>query len=790
MAQVINTNIASLNAQRNLNRSQGQLATSLQRLSSGMRINSAKDDAAGLAISERFTAQIRGLNQAVRNSNDGISLAQTAEGALGEVTNNLQRVRELAIQAVNATNSASDRAAMQQEVTQLIEEIDRVATQTNFNGVKLLDGSFTAQTFQVGANVGETISVSSIADTTAAGLNLSNGVATRTSTAVGSAALVAGDLTINGFDVGAVAADAKDIADAIAAAASTVTATATNSQTLAFGTVTGTALAATTSGAAASFTDIVVDAAVATTSATGTGFADIVVDAAIPTDSTVSGAFTDTVQSNGATLTLTIDGISVIDFTDAGTNYDAADAQSDINTFITNNSGYSIVSGTVAGGDLVIRKADGTDMAVVEGGSLTGAAGFAGAFVATHTGGTVADAPVAYRLQIDGADVINTTVGVGTDLTEAELDTAINDFMTANSSAYSKTGSLAGGNLVISKTDGTDMTVTQTGAGLTGLTGTSTNGTPADPTVNYVLNVDGTDIINQAITAGNDLTAGDVDTAVNSFISGSSGAYTKTGTFAGGDLVISKADGSDMTITETGANAVSGSFEATHTGGDSLVAPAYSFTLDGTTLDLSAAIAGNDAVVTGDELATAISAVSGFTASFASGNLTIAKTDGSNFTLAEAGADSTGSEGLATATTTTYRGTVALTSTGENLVVGGTSPAKAGLTALTTAATGNTLTVETVSGANALITAIDTALNTVNGARATLGAIQNRFESVVTSLQTSSESLSAARSRIQDTDFASETANLTKAQILQQAGMAMMAQANQLPQGVLSLLQQ
>src|SRR5690606_11301669 len=140
MAQVINTNIASLNAQRNLNRSQGTLNTSLQRLSSGMRINSAKDDAAGLAISERFTSQIRGLNQAVRNSNDGISLSQTAEGALGEVTNNLQRIRELAVQSANATNSTSDRAAMQQEVSQLIAEIDRVATQTNFNGVNLLDG--------------------------------------------------------------------------------------------------------------------------------------------------------------------------------------------------------------------------------------------------------------------------------------------------------------------------------------------------------------------------------------------------------------------------------------------------------------------------------------------------------------------------------------------------------------------------------------------------------------------------------------------------------------------------
>src|SRR5215831_15375821 len=160
MALVINTNVMSLNAQRNITNSSSSLATALQRLSSGLRINSAKDDAAGLAISERFTSQIRGLNQAARNANDGISLAQVAEGALGSVDSNLQRMRELAVQSANSTNSASDRAALQQEVAQLITEIDRVATQTQFNGLNLLDGTFTAQQFQVGANAGQTITIS------------------------------------------------------------------------------------------------------------------------------------------------------------------------------------------------------------------------------------------------------------------------------------------------------------------------------------------------------------------------------------------------------------------------------------------------------------------------------------------------------------------------------------------------------------------------------------------------------------------------------------------------------
>lgn len=160
MPQIINTNISSLNAQRNLNTSQGDANQALERLSSGLRINSAKDDAAGLAISERFTSQVKGLNQAIRNSNDGISLAQVAEGALGESGNILQRIRELAVQSANATNSASDRRALQSEVNQLKQELERIATTTEFNGLKLLDGSFQAQKFQAGANENQTIAVS------------------------------------------------------------------------------------------------------------------------------------------------------------------------------------------------------------------------------------------------------------------------------------------------------------------------------------------------------------------------------------------------------------------------------------------------------------------------------------------------------------------------------------------------------------------------------------------------------------------------------------------------------
>ena len=247
MALVINTNVPSLNAQRNLDSSQSLAATSLQRLSSGLRINSAKDDAAGLAIADRFTAQINGLNQAARNAADGISLAQTAEGALSEVTSNLQRIRELAVQSANATNSSADRAALQNEVDQLVAEIDRVAGAANFNGVSLLDGSFSSQTFQVGASAGETITFDSIIDSRSVSLG-SNTLALG-GTVIGTQVASTGnngigaetDLTItttDGGTTGAIAYNANDsaaqIATAINSAASNIgiTATATNSVTL------------------------------------------------------------------------------------------------------------------------------------------------------------------------------------------------------------------------------------------------------------------------------------------------------------------------------------------------------------------------------------------------------------------------------------------------------------------------------------------------------------------------------------------------------------------------------
>jgi len=310
MPQFINSNIASLTAQRNLNSSQGDLNTSLQRLSSGLRINSAKDDAAGLAISERFTSQIRGLNQAQRNANDGVSLAQTAEGALQETANILQRVRELSIQSANSTNSAGDRAALNSEVNQLKQEIDRIAGTTEFNGLKLLDGSFTAQSFQVGANANQTISVSiagastnDLANNTVSGVNLTadNGTAATVDAAAtlpSANAITTQTLTVSGTlgsDTVAVTGgnSAFTVAAAISAKEATtgVTADATSTATLGSVSAAGTVTLTLGSGGTSS----TISAAVTTTDLS-----------ALSTEiNKKSGTTGITAEVSGGTLTLT-----------------------------------------------------------------------------------------------------------------------------------------------------------------------------------------------------------------------------------------------------------------------------------------------------------------------------------------------------------------------------------------------------------------------------------------------------------------------------------------------------
>jgi len=696
MAQTINTNVSSLNAQRNLNRSQGDLQTSLQRLSSGLRINSAKDDAAGLAISERFTTQIRGLTQASRNASDGISLAQTSEGDLAQITNNLQRVRELAVQSANATNSESDRAALQLEVSQLVAEIDRVASTSAFNGVKLLDGSFSAQQFQVGANAGETVSVESISSARTSAIGQVLTAAPGAGTAV-AGALTAGDLIINGNDVGAVAQDALAMANAISATSTNVSATATNVQTtIAFGDSIGTTAVPAT------------PTSLATGAITDGAFADA---AAVAEVYTATNALP--VSFNFATDQVSFD-----------VTVDGGAAQTvTLNTDLTDQAGFLAgINGQLTGAT-----------ASVVGGDLVITSGTAGA--------TSSIAVSAYDGDVDG----NTT--------------AIADFATGTA---------------------------------------TTPGAAAVADGAFAITLDGNAIYSEASSVGGTVTDAEVQTGLDTFLGTAAGAgYSITsGSFATNDLILAKADGTAATFTiannATTTPFVFGTATATGTPAIPVAAPTYTLDIDGNALNL--ATAGSDGTITGAEVAAEINALAGYTSSFAAGNLSITKDDGSNIVLTEAGADAAGAEGLALTGATTYYGNVTVTGINEDLVIAGTNVANAGLSIGTTTAVlaGTTIAntdISTVTGANAALASVDSALTNINSSRASLGAIQNRFESIVSSIATSTENLSAARSRILDADFASETAALTRNQILQQAGVSILSQANALPQLVLSLLQ-
>ena len=336
MGLTINTNVMSLNAQRNLGKSQSALANSMQRLSSGLRINSAKDDAAGLAISDRMTAQIRGLNQAVRNSNDGISLAQTAEGALQESTNILQRMRELSVQSANDTNTTSDRASLQSEVSQLQAELDRIATTTTFNGQRLLDGSFSGATFQVGANAGE---------------NITFGIASAKASSIGSIAEATGTEVAN--------AAAADITMAIGSG----TAVSIASSAGFTGDTYQDAVSAYAKSAA--INDAAIAGLTATASTTGT--------------QTV-GIFGGT---TGDTYSLSINGTAIYTGTDVSTAITVTDVRDAINL----SSDDTGVIASVSGGDLTLENADGSNIAVTESGT-----GFvAGTDGITVTGGDFAD---------------------------------------------------------------------------------------------------------------------------------------------------------------------------------------------------------------------------------------------------------------------------------------------------------------------------------------------------------------------------------------------------------------
>ena len=770
MPAIINTNIASLNAQRNLNTSQSALQTSLQRLSSGLRINSAKDDAAGMAISDRMTSQIRGNAQAARNANDGISLSQTAEGALAEVSNNLQRIRELAIQSANATNSASDRATLQAEVSQLLAEIDRVAQNTSFNGVKLLDGSFTAQTFQVGANgtANDRIQISSIANsrTTQLGGVGATSAATVTS-GVTTAALSAGDLTLNGQQVGASVAGAAPgqstssayaVANAINAVSPDSGVTATANAT----TVTGSAATDFTAIAADTFSinGINVGAVAAGTTAAGQG-ANLA--ASINAIATQTGVAASANATTGAVTLTANDGrdISIAFVSNAAdaatetTNRTTFLAQTGLATGTVGQQGVAAVAGTVITAGAVVTPpfagstlasgaltANGASIGAVTYGTAAYTAATAAAASTTDSanvtfaaGGLTSGSTYTFTVGGTGNTGVITLVGTGNETTDAQA------FRTAYAALGADT--LGGAAAILAttatKTFSLEVTSVRTAAEVTA--GVSSGFAVVAAT--------------SAIATSN--------AAVVSVSNGTLGTQASNGAqYSGQQFALAL---NTALAAATGGAAVNGT--ATFTAGTGAVS--Y---VAGSTDSLQIAIAGtatNGAAALATQ--TALSTATGLT---------------------------TGQLGLqaVAASAAANHGTVTLNSTSANgIVIGGAAVANAGLTTGTTAATTvssvsaiSAVDVSTASGATTALTAIDGALTTVNSARANLGAIQNRFSSVVSSLGTTVENLTASRSRIVDTDFAAETAQLTRAQILQQAGTAMLAQANAIPNTVLTLL--
>lgn len=455
MAAIINTNIASLNAQRNLTTSQSALSTALQRLSSGLRINSAKDDAAGLAISDRFTTQIRGLNQASRNASDGISLAQTAESALSELTNNLQRIRELAVQSANASNSSSDRTALDSEVQQRIAEINRIATQTSFNGQKVLDGTFGNALFQVGANVGETISVSlntsvktnslgsfvNQASTYAATVTPSGAATTGTYTAV------AGTLAYTGVDNNQIAASSLSLNGTAIKDSSLFTGSATGQ-----GNTSAYAKAAAINGSGISGVTATASNTVTLAAASGgaAGTSDFL-------DLTIG-------TGQALTYTLTINGQAVLN----------ASADTSIDTAVQSINAWSNTTGVVAsktsGGSLQLLAADGRNISVAE--SIATTAGTAGAATTTTVFGSLVSAATTaasrtQTLQYNGQLTLQSSSSVS--VTASGGGNATNIGLTAGTSVLTATGSLAGSS--VTSVTNANNTILAVDAALTSVSG-------------------------------------------------------------------------------------------------------------------------------------------------------------------------------------------------------------------------------------------------------------------------------------------------------------------------------
>ena len=640
MAMTINTNIISINAQRNLGLSGASLGTTMQRLSSGLRVNSAKDDAAGLAIAERMNGQARGLRVAARNANDGISLAQTAEGALGKMGDMLQRMRELAVQSSNATNSADDRKALQAEVAQLRSEIDRVAKTTSFNGQKILDGSFAGGVFQVGANAGDNITVGNITNAKANAL----GKAEYGSSV--SATVKAGDISnLDEIEAGTlsirVGADAAIDLGVIKEANS-------GSERL------GQVVAA-------------INAKTADTGVT-----------AFLVEGDVAGDYTVQLRSDNPEK-----GISLTGFTAAATGvgraasvgfstaaaaaYEALIGKIDALTAVGKTTLIANAAATGATAEISIWDVRGilADAGALSTAHLTGTRATA---IGPATGASGATQSFQNAVAAEGLSAVHAPGSPGTASSQATTLAAMVAWKAANNQGTTT-------DATPTPTNSTPANIDTVKAALTSLKSTLATQWEAQQTANLEA----------------------IETALGTALSAADGAAFDTA----------------LTTTGTGLT-------------DLLVD--IGLTLPGTVPTLTAASTPEELRAAKDILAADVN------------------------NLLNSGL------GITSAQVT------------EELGI-------------------DEIDIGTQSGAWAAIKHIDAAIDQVNSARADLGALQTRFEKSIENIDIMNENISAARGRIVDADFASETANLSRAQILQQAGTAMVAQANQLPQQVLSLLQ-
>ncbi|HEX7386132.1 MAG TPA: flagellin [Castellaniella sp.] len=746
---VINTNYLSLVAQGNLSKSQSALGTAIERLSSGLRINSAKDDAAGQAIANRFTANINGLTQASRNANDGISIAQTTEGSLNEINNNLQRIRQLSVQATNGTNSQSDLDSIQAEIQQRLGEIDRVSQQTQFNGVNVL-ASNNQLAIQVGANDGQTININ-LQQITAKTLGL-QGFNVNNAGSVANTQATATNLTADGFTAGAApnfdgsttytkttnntAAKSSDVLGAVAATGDTVSYTGNN----------------TGLGQAAS-SNYTYNATSKSYSFDATGVATSSLQSYLTPQAgnTVSG----TITIGGKSVGVAIDSAGTITAQDGSALY--LDGTGNLTQNAAGSPPVATLDGLAANGKQLGVPAAVQSTLTVGGTTVT----FAGSTTATEG-----------NISVTGASI-----------SAANLNNAIGtqDFSaTANGTLFHVTsGSVQmAGNRAATAADVIGAVSTGGKVGLTGGTanifidnaGTYGATAAASGDLKGLLNVPAGQRVQVTLNNGTTDTTGYVDST--------------------GSIYDSSAGGSQLT-----ADYASLSAFATATGSHTLKFNGVTATQTGTagkidisgvssaTMAAALGAAGGSVDLKGDASAVYTVAVGGAVKT-SGGSPVYTDTTGASPALVTTENDQAAYVGAADSLTTAANTTTKYYAQSNGNVTNSTG-------SLVYADASGALTLNSATATQKTVDplkALDSALAQVDSMRSDLGAVQNRFESTIANLNNTVTNLTAARSRIEDADYATEVSNMTRAQILQQAGTSVLAQANQVPQTVLSLL--